>query len=137
MNIRALIVLLMSLPLCALADSAPSRAKFNYQLFCQGCHGPDGAGRKGVPRIQAEVGVFLKSQAGREYLIQVPGAANAPLSDAELAEVTNWALTQFAGDSLPQPWRQYTEEEVTDYRKQPLMEVLQYREQLLAEIQQQ
>ncbi len=116
------------------ADTDQRRAKFNYQLFCQGCHGPDGAGRNGVPRIHSEIGVFLKSQAGREYLIKVPGAANAPLKDAELADVMNWTLNQFAGNSLPEQWREYTEHEVAEYRKQPLLEVLEHRKTLLQEL---
>ncbi len=130
----ALLIVFLVLPLSAQADDGKVRAKFNYQLFCQGCHGPDGAGGKGVPGIHSEIGVFLGSQAGREYLVKVPGAANAPLNDAQLADVMNWTLNRFAGDSLPQHWREYTEQEVTEYRKQPLLEVLEYRKKLLSEL---
>ncbi|MFK7731426.1 MAG: cytochrome c [Pseudomonadales bacterium] len=129
-----LLIVLLFLPLNLQAEAEQDRAKFNYQLFCQGCHGPTGAGRKGVPRMHSEMGVFLNSQAGREYLVQVPGAANAPISDAQLADVMNWTLNQFAGESLPAQWRKYTEQEVTEYRKQPLLEVLEYRKKLLAEL---
>lgn len=129
-----LLFALLTLPVSLLAEQVPTRAKFNYQLFCQGCHGPTGAGRKGVPKIHSEIGVFLNSQAGREYLVRVPGAANAPIDDAQLADVMNWTLNQFAGDSLPEGWQEYTEQEVTEYRKQPLFEVLKYREKLLSEL---
>ncbi len=81
------------------------------------------------------MGVFLNSQAGREYLVRVPGAANAPINDAQLADLMNWTLNRFAGDSLPEEWSEYTTQEVTEYRKQPLLEVLKYREQLLSELQ--
>lgn len=134
MKLRVLLAALLTLPMYALAESQHARAQFNYQLFCQGCHGPTGAGRKGVPQIRSEIGVFLKSQAGREYLVKVPGAANAPLTDAQLADVMNWTLNRFAGESLPLQWQEYTEQEVSEYRKQPLLEVLKYREQLLSEL---
>ncbi|MEM8498515.1 MAG: cytochrome c, class I [Pseudomonadota bacterium] len=130
-----LVLALLTLPAAVQAEQGPERAHYNYQLFCQGCHGPTGDGRKGVPRIHSEMGVFLNSQAGREYLVRVPGAANAPINDAQLADLMNWTLYRFAGDSLPEQWLEYTAQEVTEYRKQPLLEVLKHREQLLSELQ--
>ncbi len=110
------------------------RAKFNYQMFCQGCHVGNGVGGKSVPNLKGFMGHFLKSQKGREYLVKVPGSANSVLSDAQLAEVLNWKLREFAEDSIPDNWAQYTGEEVAKYRKDPLLEVVEYRKQLIAEI---
>jgi hypothetical protein len=109
----------------------PSRAHFHYQLFCQGCHGPGGEGDRAVPAFTDFVGKFLGSDEGREFLIRVPGSANAPLSDEELAEVLNWIVGQFAGSSEPAEWERFTEEEVTASRKKPLIQIIEYRATLL------
>jgi len=110
------------------------RAHFNYQMSCMGCHAPDGSGAREIPRMKDHVGNFLKSQAGREYLVRVPGSATSALSDAHLAEVLNWIVLEFSGDSISEPFNPYTEAEVGSLRQHPLNEVTQYRAQLLAEI---
>ncbi|MCZ6829706.1 MAG: cytochrome c [Gammaproteobacteria bacterium] len=110
------------------------RARFNYQMSCQGCHAPDGVGASTVPRMKDFVGTFLRSRAGREFLVRVPGAATSALGDAELAEVLNWILLDFGGDSVKSDFRRYTGTEVGALRKSPLFEVDRYRVQLLAEI---
>lgn len=112
----------------------PQRAQFNYQMSCQGCHAPDGSGANEVPRMRDQVGVFLATAAGREYLVRVPGSAVSALDDADLAEVLNWIVLEFAGNSAPDPFEPYTAEEVGRLRQQPLNEVAQYRAQLLGEI---
>ena len=132
---------ILALLCCALAAAgAPAaeinerRAQFNYQLFCQGCHTPDGSGANAVPRMKDQVGYFLAIPAGREYLVRVPGSATSALGDAELAEVLNWIVREFAGDSAPENARPYSAEEVGRLRQHPLNEVEQYRVQLLADI---
>jgi cytochrome c553 len=126
---------------CALAAFSASaaeindrRAQFNYQLFCQGCHTPDGTGAMAVPRMKDQVGYFLTTPAGREYLVRVPGSATSALSDADLAEVLNWIVREFAGASTPADAEPYSAEEVGRLRQNPLNEVEQYRVQLLADI---
>jgi mono/diheme cytochrome c family protein len=110
------------------------RARFNYQMFCQGCHTPDGTGAMSVPRMKDQVGYFLATPRGREYLVRVPGSATSALDDEQLAEVLNWILAEFAGDSLASDYRAYSAEEVGHMRRQPLNEVDDYRAQLLVEI---
>jgi cytochrome c553 len=123
-----------------LASAAPAenmnlqRAHFNYQMFCQGCHTPDGTGANAVPRMKDQVGYFLETRAGREYLVRVPGSATSALDDAQLAEVLNWIIQQFAGDSADDSYERYTPLEVGQLRRQPLNEVEQYRTKLLVEI---
>jgi len=116
------------------AEINPQRAQFNYQMSCQGCHAPDGSGANAVPRMRDYVGIFLSTQAGREYLVRVPGSAVSALDDAELAEVLNWIVLEFAGNSAVEPFERYSAQEVGRLRQQPLNEVVQYRAQLLAEI---
>ena len=110
------------------------RAHYNYQMFCQGCHTPDGSGAMSVPRMKDHVGVFLATAEGREYLVRVPGSATSALNDVELAEVLNWILEEFAGKNLDKNYQPYTAGEVAKLRKSPLNEVEQYRGKLLADI---
>ncbi|MFK8050524.1 MAG: cytochrome c [Halioglobus sp.] len=110
-----------------------ARAVFNYQMHCQGCHTPDGIGGMSVPDLRGEMGNFLQSQAGREYLVRVPGSANSVLSDEQLAEVLNWMLLKYAGASLSEDWRPYNAEEVGEYRSEPLYEVVEHRRNLIAD----
>ncbi|MEJ2445851.1 MAG: cytochrome c, class I [Exilibacterium sp.] len=115
-------------------DIDVNRAKFNYQMSCQGCHTPDGSGHKSVPKLKGFIGHFLTTQKGREYLIKVPGSANSALDDRQLAEVLNWMILSFGGASTPEQWRHYRPEEVHEYRKNPLFEVNDYRANLVKQI---
>jgi len=108
-----------------------ARAKFNYQMFCQGCHTPDGTGGKDTPKIKNHIGNFLGTQEGREYLVRVPGSANSTLDNAQLAEVLNWIIVELGGESVPKNMQYYREEEVAELRKNPLFEVTEYRKQLV------
>jgi hypothetical protein len=116
------------------AETTYSNGKFTYQLYCQGCHGPDGAGGSSVPRLQGHMGTFLKSPAGRAYLSRVPGAATSPLNDAQLAMVLNWMIIEFGESSAPADFVPYTATEVGSLRQDPLNEVERYRQAILKEI---
>jgi mono/diheme cytochrome c family protein len=133
---RTVIALVVSLAgsVAAAGEINPQRAQFNYQMSCQGCHAPDGSGAGAVPRMRDTVGIFLATPAGREYLVRVPGSAVSALSDANLAEVLNWIVQEFAGASVTVPFEPYTSQEVGRLRQHPLNEVVQYRAQLLADI---
>lgn len=110
------------------------RAKFNYQMFCQGCHTPDGTGAKDIPKIKNHIGYFLTTNEGREYLVRVPGSANAALDDKQLAEVLNWMIIEFGGESIQTDMRMYTASEVGILRKDPLFEVANYRTELMSKL---
>ena len=113
----------------------PERAKYHYQMFCQGCHTPDGAGANAIPPLKDFMGYFLRSQRGREFMVRVPGSALSTLDDAELAEVLNWSIDNFAGMSLPAAgYIPYTSQEVAVLRTQPLQEIENHRASVLAEI---
>ena len=112
-------------------DVAERRAKFNYQMFCQGCHAADGSGHKSVPELKGFMHKFMASQQGREYLVRVPGSANSVLDDEQLSEVLNWMLAEFAGPQSTADWQPYQAEEVAEYRKNPLFETIKYRQALL------
>ena len=116
------------------AEATYSNSKFMYQMYCQGCHGPDGAGGSSVPRLKGHMGTFLNTPAGRAYLSQVPGAATSPLNDAQLAMVLNWMIIEFGESSAPTDFEPYTASEVATLRQNPLNEVERYRQAILEEI---
>lgn len=139
-----LLALLLSLPAApaqevagAGADERGKRlARQNYMLNCQGCHLPDGSGSPGnVPKLNDFVGYFLHVPGGREFIAQVPGVANAPISNEELAGVMNWMLLNFSAKELPTPFQPYSADEVGELRKAPLVEVDRRRGELLTRIQ--
>jgi len=110
------------------------RAKFNYQMFCQGCHTPDGTGGKDTPKIKGHIGNFLATKKGREYLVRVPGSANSTLDNQQLAEILNWIIIEMGGESVPENMQHYSAKEVAELRKNPLFEVTKYRQQLISEM---
>ena len=127
----------MLLLLCISATTSANEilARQNYILNCQGCHLPDGSGSKGnVPKMNDFVGYFLHVPGGREFIVQVPGAASAPISDRELADVMNWMLLNFSRNELPDPFEPYSAEEIGKLREEPLIDILQRREGLIARI---
>jgi mono/diheme cytochrome c family protein len=104
-----------------------------YALNCQGCHRADGAGTgTTVPPLAGSVARFLSVPGGREYLIQVPGVAQAPLDDAELAGVLNWMVERFDRAHVPAGFAPYTAAEVGRLRRQPLVDVEAARTRLVA-----
>lgn len=134
MRYPAGIFLAMVGALCWSADYNVQRAHFNYQMFCQGCHTPDGTGSTNVPRMKDHVGYFTAFSEGREYLVRVPGSATSSLSDGDLAEVLNWIVSEFSGQSANHGFKPYTAAEVGQLRQRPLNEVARYREELLVQL---
>ena len=112
-----------------------SSPQINYILHCQGCHLTDGAGTAGkVPALKNEVGKFLNVNGGRDYLIQVPGTSQSPMTDSEVAEVLNWILENFDAAHIPDDFVPFTTQEVSAVRLEPLTDVAVVRENLLAKI---
>jgi len=117
---------LFSLSFAGLAVSA-STPEYNYKLFCQGCHLPDGSGVPAeVPSLINQLSRFINLPEGREYIVQVPGVMQALLTDSELADLLNWVLENFdkelSSDFLP-----YTEKEISDIRSKGYVDVVEKR----------
>ena len=71
----------------------------NYTLQCMGCHTPDGAGvPERVPSIRATLLPFARMAEGRQFLVQVPGAAQSTLSNGELAALLNWMIENLSAE---------------------------------------
>lgn len=113
-----------------------ARNRFNWQMNCQGCHGPDGAGNvaRDVPRLAA-LETFQRLPEGREFLIRVPGMSRSPLTDAELTNMANWLMEEFATPGVSQDWQPYTVAEVSELRQRPIIDgIVQHRAQVIASI---
>jgi mono/diheme cytochrome c family protein len=126
-----MLVVLLTFDVPARADSNTPRPEFeSYLLHCSGCHRADGRGVPGVAPDLREIGVFLGSEAGRAYLGRVPGVAQAPVGDQELAMLLNWVLTEIAG-TTPDPV--YSASEIGALRAKPLRDPLTARRRLFPE----
>ncbi len=102
-----------------------------YTLNCWGCHLPHAEGIPGtVPRLAHSMGYFLELPEGRAYLVQVPGVANSPLNDEQIASVLNWLLATFNRDQLPRDFKPYTADEIRQWRPHPMINVQQVRRAL-------
>ena len=80
------------------------------------------------------VGKFLTVAGGRAYLVQVPGVAQAPLSDEAIAELLNWLLLRFSPNELPVPFVRFSRAEVAAYRSRAPIDVFGTRAALLARL---
>ena len=111
--------------------AAAYEPRINYMLQCMGCHTPDGSGEPGrVPSLKETLTPFAKSAEGRRFLVQVPGASQSTLSDAELAQLLNWMI-QDLSVTKPAGFKHFTAGEVASYRGTPLVNVQAARERLL------
>lgn len=116
------------------AAGEPS-AEANYMIHCMGCHLADGSGSPPeVPDVRDEMGRMLVVEGGREYLVQVPGAAQAPISDKALAAVVNYMLETFSRETLAEDFRPLTPDEVAAWRRFWMPDVAAVREELLARL---
>jgi cytochrome c peroxidase len=92
-----------ALALAALLAAHPAAAygpATNYALHCQGCHLEDGTGLPGkIPSLAPGLARLAITPEGRAALLRIPGIANAPISDAELATLLDWTLHRFASDA--------------------------------------
>lgn len=106
----------------------------DYLLYCRGCHlhTGDAVPAANVPSLQ-ELVPLLATQAGRDYLVRVPGVAQTPMSDEQVAEVLNWVLRNFNADSLPNNFRPFTADEVAAARSRILPNPLKAREDILGD----
>jgi hypothetical protein len=121
----------------ALSGAIPSAAHayepaVNFQLQCMGCHLADGSGQAGrVPSIRRSLVLFSESREGRDYVIEVPGVAQSPLSDVETAALLNWLARNLSDVPLPHNFLDYSAAEVQRLRIHPMAQVRARRERLL------
>ncbi len=115
------------------AGAALASPQQDYVLYCMGCHGPQAEGVPGkVPPLAHTLGLYMRTAAGRNYVLRVPGAANSVLSDAQLAGVLNWLAQTFSADELSSDVSLFTTAEVTGLRHSPLPSVLATRREVVS-----
>ncbi len=129
-HLSLVVVLLLA---AGLALPSAANPRFDYLLHCGGCHIEDGSGNPPeVPDLRQDLAYMIGFDAGRAYLVQVPGSSQAPLSDASLAKVLNWMMEtyypQLGGD-----FKRFTPEEVTRHRSERLLDPKQARAALWPE----
>lgn len=129
--IRAYFLLALVCPMAIAAQSVGS-PRLNFVLHCAGCHAMDGSGNNtpGIPNLRGTIGNFLKVEGGRDYLVQVPGSSQSPLSDQETAELLNWMLREFSAKELPATPKLYSADEVRQLRRRPLPDVIKRRTEI-------
>jgi len=119
------------------APEPSAKSSSNYLLGCGGCHGIDGVSNpKLVPELRGQVGYFLATPQGREYLVRLPNVAFYAVSDRELAGVLNYMVFTLGGQGIPRDAKPYTASEVAVLRKSPLTEVslIDYRNTLVEDL---
>jgi len=117
------------------ATVARASPQQDYILYCMGCHGPQAEGVPGkVPPLAHALGRYMRSPAGRNYILRVPGAANSVLSDAQLAGVLNWLAQTFDAQELSGDVPLFSAAEVTSQRHSPLPSVLATRREVIREL---
>ena len=133
MRVAVAVGLLISLALPATGWTYEPRV--NYQLHCMGCHLADGTGETDrVPSVRGTLVPFSMLSDGREYVLRVPGVAQSPLDDAEVAAVLNWMARNLSDIPLPAGFKDYDATEVKALRRQPLAQVKESRSRLLERI---
>jgi hypothetical protein len=116
----------------AWSGAAAASPRTSYMIHCMGCHLDDGRGAPGkVPSLVDSMGRFLAVPGGRAYLVQVPGTAQAPLGDGEIAALLNWMLAAFSAEEIPADFQPYSAEEVSRLRRSPLLDAERVRRALL------
>jgi hypothetical protein len=130
---RAAALTLWALVLAPVASAYSPQV--NYQLQCMGCHRGDGSGESGrVPNVRTTLVPFSALAAGRDFVLRVPGVAQAKLSDAELAALLNWMAEKLSDVPMTADFVLYTAAEVAAVRQQPMASVQTRRAALVAQI---
>ena len=107
----------------------------DYVLYCMGCHGPTAQGVPGkVPPLANALSRFMRTPAGRDYVLRVPGAANSALSDVQLAAVLNWLAVTYDQRTAADRPAPFTNDEVSRVRHTPLPSVLAARSAVVREL---
>jgi hypothetical protein len=87
-----------------------------------------------VPSLAHTLVQFMRSTAGRSYVLRVPGASNSMLSDAQLAEVLNWIAGHFGGEQAAALVSPFTTQEVTAIRRTPMASVQATRREVVKQL---
>jgi cytochrome c553 len=131
--VRSLTALWATLAFLAPVATPAGEPQTDYMLNCMGCHTADGHGSPGkVPSLRNTLGPLAADEAGRRYLVEVPGVAQSQLSNGAVAELLNWMVRNLAAERTS--FVDFSTEEVAHYRAQRLTAVAATRAQILSRI---
>jgi hypothetical protein len=100
-----------------------------------GCHGRDGSGQPGrVPSFRRTLVPLSYLPQGREYVIRVPGVAQAPLRDEDMAALLNWMVRHLSDVDVKPTFEEYSASEIHRLRSRPLTDVSGTRMRVLRHI---
>jgi len=123
---------MVAVALLAAGPVGAYQPKVNYQLQCMGCHRADGTGETGrVPSLRRTLVRFSRVPEGRDFVMRVPGVAQAALGDAELAALLNWMARNLSDVPTGESYVDYTAQEVATARHRPLAAIRALRASLL------
>jgi len=104
-------------------------------LYCMGCHGAQAEGVPGkIPPLAHSLGLYMRTAAGRDYVLRVPGAANSVLSDVQLTAVLNWLAREYDSQELAADVPLFTVAEVASRRHSALAAVLATRREVVRDL---
>lgn len=94
--------------------SAAGNGRTLYVLHCSGCHGLNGdaASIGRIPALSGNIGYFMTLPQSRNLAIQAPGIMNSGLDDEDVAALLNWLVPTLAGESLAEPFKPFTADEI-------------------------
>lgn len=102
--------------------------QFHFLQHCSSCHLVDGSGvPPEVPNLRLDLAKLLKSAAGRDFILRVPGVTETPLSSEEIANLLNWMIATFYPGV--EEFEPFTSDEVEAGKGNPLYDPVTYREQ--------
>lgn len=119
----------------SVARAAPGYdAASNFAIHCMGCHRFDGKGSPPeVPSLAADFARLIRTAAGREYVLRVPGVSGSTLTDPETTDVLNWILEAIVPHLQRATVAPFTLEEVAAARRRPLLNVRSERARVLSQ----
>jgi hypothetical protein len=125
-----LFLALLSSAVSAAEDDPPA---FAYLLHCAGCHLEDGSGDPPiVPDLRNDLGLLLGNAKGRSYMLRVPGVADSPVAESQMAALMNWLIARLYPERTD--FKPFTVEEVAAARADRLADPLRHRRELFAEL---
>ncbi|MES1951221.1 cytochrome c, mono-and diheme variant [Salinisphaera sp. S4-8] len=107
-----------------------------YLIHCSGCHRADGSGslRGGIPDLRGYVGSFGRLEAGRAYLMHVPGVVGSGLDNADIAAVMNYIFARWAEAPANDPVPAFSADEVARLRRLSIPDVVKARRRVVQEL---
>jgi hypothetical protein len=116
--------------------ASAGKGEYLYVLHCSGCHVRDGSGSAEgrIPRLEGQIGHFMKLPEGRRFVVQVPGVMNSGLGNEDVEALMNWLIPHFAGASLDREFIPYSADEIAAARRTRPADIFAVRRGIAADL---